>query len=104
MDKFDKIRKEIDLIDNQLLKLFNERAIWAIELGQIKKEKMLDIYDPERELDIIEMMLKQNSGPLDEKAVRGLFQRLIDESRRVEKFSVSEVEAAETETIKREKK
>ena len=104
MDKFDEIRKEIDLIDNQLLKLFNERAIWAIELGQIKKEKMLDIYDPERELEIIEMMLKQNSGPLDEKAVRGLFQRLIDESRRVEKFSVSEEVAEQTETIKREKK
>ena len=90
MDRIDEIRKEIDFIDNQLLRLFNERASLAIDLGQIKKEKGLDIYDPDRELGIIEMMFNQNEGPLDEKAVRGLFQRVIDESRRVEKFSVSE--------------
>ena len=102
MDRIDEIRKEIDLIDNQLLRLFNERASSAIELGQIKKEKGLNIYDPDRELGIIETMLKQNEGPLDEKAVRGLFQRLIDESRRIEKFSVSEEETEETKTIKRE--
>ena len=102
MDRIDEIRKEIDLIDDQLLRLFNERASLAIDLGQIKTEKMLDIYDPDRELEIIDMMLKQNGGPLDEKAVRDLFQRVIDESRRVEKFSVSEDETAEAETIKRE--
>ena len=102
MDRIDEIRKEIDLIDNQLLRLFSERASLAIDLGQIKKERGLEIYDPDRELEIIEMMLKQNGGPLDEKAVRGLFQRLIDESRRVEKFSVSAEETAETRTIKRE--
>ena len=104
MDRFDEIRKEIDLIDNQLLRLFNERASSAIDLGQIKKERGLDIYDPDRELGIIETMLKQNEGPLDEKAVRGLFQRVIDESRRVEKFSVSEEETAEIKTIRKEKK
>ena len=101
-DRIDEIRKEIDLIDDQLLKLFNERASLAIDMGQIKIKKMLDIYDPDREFEIIEMMLNQNCGPLDEKAVKGLFQRVIDESRRVEKFSVSEEETLETKTIKRE--
>ena len=84
-DKLAELRKEIDSIDSQLLKLFNERAHRAIEIGIIKSDEHQEIYDPEREREIIKKMLEQNKGPLDEKAVIGLFQRLIDESRRVEK-------------------
>ena len=39
MDRIDEIRKEIDLIDDQLLRLFNERASLAIDSGQIKKRE-----------------------------------------------------------------
>ncbi len=84
-DKLAELRKEIDSIDSRLLKLFNERAQRAIEIGIIKSAEDHEIYDPEREREIIRKMLEQNDGPLDEKAVIGLFQRLIDESRRVEK-------------------
>lgn len=84
-NKLDELRKEINSIDSRLLKLFNERARHAIEIGVIKSNGNQEIYDPEREREIIKKMLEQNEGPLDEKAVIGLFQRLIDESRRVEK-------------------
>jgi len=84
-DKLAELRKEIDSIDSRLLKLFNERADRAIQIGIIKSDEDQEIYDPEREREIIKKMLEQNDGPLDEKAVIGLFQRLIDESRRVEK-------------------
>ena len=84
-EKLADLRKEIDLIDIRLLKLFNERARRAIDIGIIKSDEDQEIYDPEREREIIKKMLEQNDGPLDEKAVIGLFQRLIDESRRVEK-------------------
>ena len=83
--KLAELRKEIDSIDSRLLKLFNERAHSAIEIGIIKSDENQEIYDPDREREIITKMLEQNEGPLDEKAVIGLFQRLIDESRRVEK-------------------
>lgn len=83
-DKLAEIRKEIDSIDSRLLKLFNERARNAIEIGVIKSNEKQKIYDPEREREIIKKMLGQNEGPLDEKAVIALFQRLIDESRKVE--------------------
>ena len=86
-NRFNEIRKVIDSIDLKLLKLFNERARLAIELSEIKKSLELDIYDPKREKEIIESMLTVNSGPLDERAVKDLFQRIIDESRRVEKMS-----------------
>lgn len=84
-DKLDELRKEIDSIDSRLLELFNKRAHSAIEIGVIKSNENQEIYDPDREREIIKKMLEQNEGPLDEKAVIGLFQRLIDESRRVEK-------------------
>ena len=84
-DKLAELRKEIDSIDSRLQKLFNQRARYAIEIGIIKSAEDQEIYDPEREREIIKRMLEQNEGPLDEKAVIGLFQRLIDESRRVEK-------------------
>lgn len=89
MDRIKEIRNAIDSIDTGLLKLLNDRAQLAIELGKLKNDLGLAIYDPAREREIIEMMLKKNEGPLDDKAVIGLFQRIIDESRRVEKFSVS---------------
>lgn len=89
MDRIKEIRKAIDSIDADLLKLFSDRAQLAIELGELKNDLGLAIYDPVREREIIEMMLSKNEGPLDDKAVVGLFQRIIDESRRVEKFSVS---------------
>ena len=89
MDRIKEIRKAIDSIDADLLKLLNDRAQLAIELGELKNDLGLAIYDPAREREIIEMMLNKNEGPLDDKAVVGLFQRIIDESRRVEKFAVS---------------
>ena len=89
MDRIKEIRNAIDSIDVDLLKLLNSRAQLAIELGELKNDLGLAIYDPTREREIIEMMLSKNEGPLDDKAVVGLFQRIIDESRRVEKFSVS---------------
>ncbi|MCH7495515.1 MAG: chorismate mutase [Candidatus Marinimicrobia bacterium] len=89
MNRIEEIRKAIDSIDTDLLKLLNDRARLAIELGELKHDLGLAIYDPAREREIIEMMLDENEGPLDDNAVVGLFQRIIDESRRVEKFSVS---------------
>lgn len=103
MDRIKEIRKAIDTIDTDLLKLLNDRAKFAIELGDLKNDLGLAIYDPAREREIIELMLKKNEGPLDDKAVVGLFQRIIDESRRVEKFSVSSNKII-TENKKRESK
>jgi chorismate mutase len=81
-------RKEIDIIDEQLLELLNERSKCAIELGRIKRELGLSIYSPEREKQVIEHVISINSGPLDAEAVRRLFERIIDESRSIERVIV----------------
>jgi chorismate mutase len=89
-------RKAIDSIDEQLIRLLNERSRCAIELGRIKRELGLPIYSPDREIEVIAHVEEINPGPLDPPAVRRLFERIIDESRRIERVTV------EKETEERE--
>ena len=78
-------RKRIDEIDGKLLELLNERTRCVIEVGKIKKVQNLRIYDPQRERDILHRMKQQNAGPLDEEGLQRLFERVIDECRRIER-------------------
>lgn len=81
----DDIRIAINSIDTELLRLFNERAALALEIGHIKKQHDLPIYDPRREKMIFERMQQENPGPLDNAAIVRLFERVIDESRSLER-------------------
>ena len=81
-------RKEIDRIDEELVRLLNARSRRAIELGRIKREMGLPIYSPDRETAVISHVSSVNSGPLDPEAIRRLFERIIDESRRIERTTV----------------
>lgn len=81
----DSIRLKINQLDAELLRIFNERAALALEIGHIKKKLDLPIYDPKREKLIFERMKEQNPGPLDNDAIVRLFERVIDESRSLER-------------------
>ncbi|MDO3379871.1 chorismate mutase [Geoalkalibacter halelectricus] len=80
------IRKHIDALDDELLKIFNQRAQLALDIGHHKKRLGLAVYDPERERKIFERMKAANPGPLDDGAIVRLFERVIDESRRLERI------------------
>lgn len=82
----DDIRDNIDRLDSELLRIFNERAQLALEIGKIKKERGLPVYDPSREKRIFIRMTADNPGPLDDQAIVRLFERVIDESRRLERL------------------
>jgi len=82
----DTIRKEIDRLDGELLRIFNERASLALAIGKIKKELDIPVYDPKREKLIFEKMKAVNPGPLEDEAIVRLFERVIDESRRLERI------------------
>ncbi len=71
-----KIRREIDKIDNQILKLLNLRCNKAIELSSLKKANKLPLYDPKREKDIITKLLKLNKGPLTDKALTSIYKEI----------------------------
>jgi len=82
----EQLRKEIDRLDGELLRIFNERASLALQIGEIKKELDLPVYDPEREKRIFNRMRAANPGPLEDEAIVRLFERVIDESRRLERI------------------
>jgi chorismate mutase len=85
----DEIRQEIDRIDSNLLTIFNRRAELALKIGEIKKGLGLPVYDPAREKKIFMRMKADNPGPLDDNAIVRLFERVIDESRRLERIKTS---------------
>ncbi|HZS48694.1 MAG TPA: chorismate mutase [Blastocatellia bacterium] len=85
-------RKAIDDIDEQLVVLLNKRANCAIEVGRVKRARGIEIYQPDREQQVIRHANSVNQGPLDEAAIRRLFERIIDESRRVERVIVAQEE------------
>lgn len=78
-------RARIDSVDEELLRLFNQRARHAIELGLLKRKQGLPIEVPERESAIVERMLELNEGPLGAEAVQRLFDAVIAESRMAER-------------------
>jgi len=97
-------RDEIDRLDERLVKLLNARSQCAIELGRIKRELGLPIYSPDREREVIEHVTGINHGPLDRDAVRRLFERIIDESRHIERVTVEkETKAREPGSRKADK-
>lgn len=88
----DEIRQRIDLLDDVLLRIFNERARLALEIGHLKKILDLPVYDPSREKRIFARMKGDNPGPLDDGAIVRLFERVIDESRRLERIMTQQEE------------
>ena len=82
----DDYRKEINRLDNELLRIFNERAALALKIGGIKKNEGIAVYDPEREKRIFDAMSRDNPGPLQNDAIVRLFERVIDESRSLERI------------------
>lgn len=85
--KIDDLRRRIDAIDQQLVQLLNERAGCALEIGRHKEEEGLPIYQPVREAEVLGRVRSVNRGPLDDGAVTRLFERIIDEARRLERLA-----------------
>jgi chorismate mutase len=90
-----RLRGNIDDVDQVLLKLLNQRAKWALEIGEVKALHGVPVYQPEREAEVVARVLGGNRGPLAPEAVKRLFERIIDESRRLERLGGAPGEAGE---------
>ena len=90
--ELERLRRNIDDVDTVLVKLLNQRASWALDVGEVKSGAGVPIYQPEREAEVLAQVQAKNKGPLGEGAVRRLFERVIDESRRLERLSAKERE------------
>src|SRR5258708_5707220 len=71
-------RTRIDALDEQIVKLLNERAACAIAIGDIKRQTGAAIYEPRREQQVIEHARKVNPGPLAGEQVQDIYERIMD--------------------------
>src|SRR5712692_9966270 len=78
-------RNRIDVLDKELVRLLNERCQCVVEIGHIKRQQHLNVYDPARETEIMHNVLGCNAGPLPNEGLWRIFERILDESRRVER-------------------
>ena len=82
----DDLRHDIDRVDEVLVRLLNERARCVCEVGRLKKEQGIEIYQPDREKDVLKHVRDVAcEGPLGPEAIARLFERIIDEARRLER-------------------
>ena len=81
-------RKKIDEIDRQIIRLLNERAAAAIEIGRLKRNTDMPIYEPNREKIIFENVQRENKGPLPASEVKHIYERLIDVMRKLQKEEI----------------
>jgi chorismate mutase-like protein len=86
MTTIEDLRRDIDRVDEVLVRLLNERARCVCEIGLLKKATGQDIYQPDREKDVLRHVRELASeGPLGPEAIGRLFERIIDEARRLER-------------------
>ena len=83
-------RARIDEIDLRLLELLNQRTAIVEEIGRIKHDLQLAIYEPKREEQVFLNVSGHNHGPLPHEAVKRIFERIIDEMRTVQKLKILE--------------
>ena len=81
-------RRRIDEIDQKLVQLLNERSQAALEIGKLKQEEHLPLYQPDREREVLQHAEQANRGPLSDAAIRRLFERIIDEARAAERAAM----------------
>ena len=83
------LRRSIDDLDGRILELVAERVKVVLAVGQFKRDNDLAVYDPERERNMLDRLCSRAPAPLDGDTVRRIFERLIDESRRIEQHSIA---------------
>jgi chorismate mutase-like protein len=78
-------RKKIDELDRRLVELLSERAQCAHEIGKLKRNSAMPIYEPDREKIIYENIARHNPGPLSDRQLRQVYERLIDVMRQIQR-------------------
>ena len=78
-------RERIDDLDRRLVELLNERTAIVEKIGQVKKEARMPVYEPKREDAVYANVTASNGGPLPNDALQRIFERIVDEMRKVQR-------------------
>jgi chorismate mutase len=83
-------RKKIDELDRRLVELLNARALAAKEIGRLKRDTNMPIYEPDREKIIHQNVASYNQGPLPDAELKHIYERIIDVMRKLQKDEIGE--------------
>jgi len=89
MDKLSECRQQIDAVDVKIVELLNQRTEIVHEIGRIKRQFSMPIYEPKREDQVFRNVTSHNAGPLDAEALKRIFERIIDEMRTIQQKKMS---------------
>jgi chorismate mutase len=81
-------RKQIDELDRRLVALLSERANAAHHIGLLKRETSLPIYEPDRERNVLANVQAMNPGPLPNRELLRIYERIMDVMRNMQKDEV----------------
>ena len=87
--RLDEFRVLIDDVDRRIVALLNERTRVVEEIGRVKRHADLPVYEPKREELVFANISIANQGPLAPEAVKRIFERIIDEMRRVQRVRMT---------------
>ena len=82
-------RNKIDELDRQLVELLSQRAQAAHEIGKLKRNSAMPIYEPDREKLVFENVRKANRGPLPERDLLRIYERILDIMRQIQREEIS---------------
>src|SRR3954469_21297896 len=75
------LRAQIDKLDVQIVKLINDRAGLASEIGKLKSDEGSAVFSPAREEEVLENVVACNNGPLENNTLRAVFREIMSGSR-----------------------
>jgi len=92
LEELEILRKEIDKIDEQLVELFEKRMELAIKIGDIKKQKGMQILDSQREKAVIKNAIAhlKNKDLSDE--LEAFLRNLMDSSKKIQQYRIKKAE------------
>jgi chorismate mutase len=82
-------RKQIDEIDRKLVQLLSQRAQAAHEIGKLKRVAAMPIYEPDREQSVFSNVRKVNPGPLPDRDLVRIFERIMDIMRDIQREEIA---------------
>jgi chorismate mutase-like protein len=81
----DELRRQIDAIDGEVVRLLNRRAACAVRIGDTKRRGGAPVHDPGRERQILARLRALNRGPLGDAALGRVYRQLIRECLAIQK-------------------
>jgi chorismate mutase-like protein len=91
-------RNKIDEVDRRLVELLSQRAQAAVEIGRLKRDTNLPIYEPDRERIVFENVQAMNRGPLPGRDLVRIFERIMDVMRNIQKEGTGADTAGKAQT------